>query len=214
VTGEKRCRICGQTKPLDQYHRQSGTADGRDPRCKDCANARVRPPSKVIEQRARQRAAADLIANHRDEFERLYAARLSEAQREARHLATAATADANPSPSRPASTPATAAGSAAAVVRLKPGPRGDQSVVERIREQCPECATYHERGHQCPTCAERDRMKTVRPAAHQHQGDPKRAEAIRLLRAGHTIGEVATALGMSETWAGALLALLRKDGAA
>ena len=32
----KTCTKCGETKPLDQYHRDSRQRDGRHPSCKDC----------------------------------------------------------------------------------------------------------------------------------------------------------------------------------
>jgi hypothetical protein len=50
-------------------------------------------------------------------------------------------------------------------------------------------------------------------SAHAH-ADPRRQQAIALLREGRTPGQVAAAVGMTETWAMSLLALLRKDGAA
>lgn len=33
----KACRMCGETKPLDEFHRQSSARDGRQGRCKTCA---------------------------------------------------------------------------------------------------------------------------------------------------------------------------------
>ena len=32
----KTCTKCGETKPLDEYHRHKGMRDGRNPRCKPC----------------------------------------------------------------------------------------------------------------------------------------------------------------------------------
>lgn len=38
---EKRCTKCGETKPLDQFHRRKDSPDGRRARCKECHNART-----------------------------------------------------------------------------------------------------------------------------------------------------------------------------
>lgn len=38
----KRCFACGETKPLDGFHRTKGRADGRKADCKPCATARTR----------------------------------------------------------------------------------------------------------------------------------------------------------------------------
>lgn len=35
----KTCTKCGETKPLDEYHRNNRNKDGRNTRCKPCANA-------------------------------------------------------------------------------------------------------------------------------------------------------------------------------
>jgi hypothetical protein len=204
----KTCRTCGQDKPLDGYYTHPSTGDGLDPRCKTCLNARPKSAHTVASRRARQRATQDLLDAHPDEFQRLYQLRLSEALFEVQQLARLA--------------PPEAPGAAMVTPLLTTGRRTKgQSVVDRIREQCAECATYHERGHECPVCAERDRRKagmttgmtTGRASGHAH-GDPRRAQAVELLRAGRTPGQVAAAVGMTETWAMSLLALLRKDGAA
>ncbi|WP_443452615.1 hypothetical protein [Glutamicibacter arilaitensis] len=71
----KFCNGCGEDKPLEAYHRQAGTRDGRKSRCRDCvaevsatwrarnredirakaAEYRARPENKV---RARANSAA------------------------------------------------------------------------------------------------------------------------------------------------------------
>jgi len=38
----KKCRVCGQAKPLEDFHRQVGAKDGRQNRCKACACALAR----------------------------------------------------------------------------------------------------------------------------------------------------------------------------
>lgn len=37
--GTKRCNRCGETKPLDSFHRMSASPDGRQYKCKPCGNA-------------------------------------------------------------------------------------------------------------------------------------------------------------------------------
>lgn len=56
MTKEKRCTLCGETKPLDQFHRHKGSSDGRRPSCKSCCNAasaawRRANPNYMIEWR-------------------------------------------------------------------------------------------------------------------------------------------------------------------
>lgn len=41
-TGTKRCRSCGEVKPLDAYHRHPTCIAGRQSRCKACRNAQDR----------------------------------------------------------------------------------------------------------------------------------------------------------------------------
>lgn len=40
--GQKVCRICGELKPLEEFHKHPASKDGRDPRCKKCAKAKAR----------------------------------------------------------------------------------------------------------------------------------------------------------------------------
>lgn len=39
---EKTCTKCGETKPIDEFHRFNASRDGRRTECKDCACARAR----------------------------------------------------------------------------------------------------------------------------------------------------------------------------
>lgn len=57
MTEEKCCTWCGETKPLDQFHRHKGSPDGRKPRCRECCNA---------ETTARRRANPDYRAGWRE----------------------------------------------------------------------------------------------------------------------------------------------------
>jgi ribosomal protein S27AE len=42
VSGEKRCRKCGETKPLDDFYAHPRMADGHLHMCKECAKLRAR----------------------------------------------------------------------------------------------------------------------------------------------------------------------------
>jgi hypothetical protein len=58
---EKTCRICGETKPRDDFYRRAGASDGLFSKCKACAAAytrewRRRNPEKVRAQKRRGRA--------------------------------------------------------------------------------------------------------------------------------------------------------------
>jgi len=39
MTGTKRCTLCGQTKPLEDFHSAGDRPDGRHSRCAACRNA-------------------------------------------------------------------------------------------------------------------------------------------------------------------------------
>ncbi len=59
MTNTKKCRTCGETKPLDAFGKRSN-GQGRvypRPDCRPCANA---------DQKARNAARADTIIDHRD----------------------------------------------------------------------------------------------------------------------------------------------------
>ena len=61
ATPVKRCRKCGELKPLDDFPRHRGSKDGRRSRCKPCHSADVRAwtqskPDRVQMVRARVRA--------------------------------------------------------------------------------------------------------------------------------------------------------------
>lgn len=57
ATGKK-CIACGETKPLEEFHRNPQARDGRHPRCKPCKNAyaKGRYQNWGPEQRERNRA--------------------------------------------------------------------------------------------------------------------------------------------------------------
>src|SRR5699024_10920349 len=37
----KTCKACGESKPLDEFHRDKARRDGREPRCKTCRRAQA-----------------------------------------------------------------------------------------------------------------------------------------------------------------------------
>jgi hypothetical protein len=51
----KACRDCGEVKPLDDFYRHPGMADGRLSSCKDCRKAYSRDWRKREERRAKDR---------------------------------------------------------------------------------------------------------------------------------------------------------------
>ena len=77
----KKCRVCGEIKPIDQFYKHPSTSDKRDTRCKCCTNKswcgpsngkyiyRYRPYSSMtVEQRIRKRKslrAWELKNNHK-----------------------------------------------------------------------------------------------------------------------------------------------------
>lgn len=72
--GMKSCPDCGETKPVDQFHRASKSKDGLSTYCKLCACARSRDRSPEYRATARARGAAWRVANpervkaHRREY--------------------------------------------------------------------------------------------------------------------------------------------------
>lgn len=51
----KRCRACGETKPLDEFHKASKAPDGRQYRCKKCSISAAR--QRAIDNPEAKRAA-------------------------------------------------------------------------------------------------------------------------------------------------------------
>lgn len=70
---EKRCRVCGESKSLDQFHRAKGMRDGHRNECLDCFRLMSRErykrdPAKAIAQVKRwQQANADRLNAYRRE---------------------------------------------------------------------------------------------------------------------------------------------------
>lgn len=60
MVGMKTCPRCGETKPLDEFHRNRREADGRQSRCKTCRSAR---PSTYV---PRQTVVAERMERNRE----------------------------------------------------------------------------------------------------------------------------------------------------
>jgi len=120
----KTCNKCHEVKPRDEFYPDHG-------KCKDCENSRPRERklTKFIRSRARNRATAELVARHQDEFNALLDLYTEECAKEAEELG-------------------------GETVRLRPGKRrSGQTTVDRVDVgRCPECAKHHDRGHVCPNC--------------------------------------------------------------
>lgn len=54
--GEKRCSMCGETKPLDEFHRSRGQKDGRHSRCKPCNKQAVAEWAQANPGRVREKS--------------------------------------------------------------------------------------------------------------------------------------------------------------
>ena len=141
----KTCPKCKKTKPPAQFYGDKTSGDGRSCWCKTCIDAKPRKltNARLIRNRVRQRASQLLIELHREEFEKLHAACLQEATREAAKLAdderVAAIFPKGVSP------------------RLRPGPsrgRSADGAPERVDEParvdrtwCGTCREYHRNNH-------------------------------------------------------------------
>ncbi len=68
---EKRCRHCGELKPLEQFHRDRSVKDGRRPECKACTAAKRRaryrkdPAAEIARVKAWQQANAARLNDYR-----------------------------------------------------------------------------------------------------------------------------------------------------
>ncbi len=142
LLADKPCGKCGQTKPLDEFHRDVRARDGRYTVCKQCVSARPYKPThlRVVKTRARHRAMAELVHRHAGEFAILLERCTHEAEAEAARIAAVPAAQ--------------RVYGAAEPVRLRRGrPAEGETLMDRIDVgRCSECATHHDRGHACPYC--------------------------------------------------------------
>ena len=146
--GYLECAACHEMKSVEAFYTHTNGKTNRPQlsrRCKDCDNGRQRQPTptRMVRNRARNRAMAELVTLCPEMFEQLYDKHLARALREHEALTylAAQRGDAD-----------------ATVVRLRPGPpRAGQSVTERLDvARCPRCHEYHDHGHQCPSCGKED----------------------------------------------------------
>lgn len=110
--------------------------------CRDCNNKRPPTETRIIANRSRSRAMADLAKRHADEFEALFEKHKQDALDELERLRQAAAEDRTDDLDLP---------------RLKPGPKRntDQSVIDRLDvARCPHCHNYHDNAHECETCGD------------------------------------------------------------
>lgn len=136
----KACTNCQETKPLGEFYPDDNNRDGRASWCRTCNNRRQPTQTRMLRNRARNRASAALVKAHPDEFERLYAIEFQKAEVEHQRLVTAAAG-------RPD----------ADVARLKPGPKrsDEDDVTQRLDvARCPSCHTHHDDKHVCPNCGD------------------------------------------------------------
>lgn len=100
-------------------------------------------PRRYARARAYKRAAARLVAAHREEFDRIYAEEMVAAVEETERLHDLADA----AGVRPHDT----------VARLWPGPKpDDEEPHERLlldADRCPSCSSVHDHGHRCQHCS-------------------------------------------------------------
>ena len=142
TTVEKPCSTCHEVKPLTDYYHDARNRDGRQARCKRCANAaQTKKPTtaRAVRGRAYQRALSILKERHEPEFDALYESELAAAWLEAGVLAVTPEAREHYSGTHP---------------RLKTGKRlPGETARDRIDvARCRHCVSWHDRGHVCPQC--------------------------------------------------------------
>ena len=52
----RKCRVCGEIKPITDYHKSSKGVNGRDSRCRDCKNKAKRERDKNPESKSKNKA--------------------------------------------------------------------------------------------------------------------------------------------------------------
>jgi hypothetical protein len=136
----KACSACGEIKPYDDFYEATNTISGRMSQCIKCNNSRPPTPSKIVRNRARNRAYQVLANAHAEEFKAIMVRELAAAAAEHARLQQVAAG-------RPD----------AAIARLRPGPKrkGETDAAERLDvARCPSCHTHHDAAHQCPGCGD------------------------------------------------------------
>ncbi len=65
MTGQpKRCGVCGETKVLDEFHKQTQSKDGHQPTCKPCARTRAREWYRANRELAGERSRVAQAARY------------------------------------------------------------------------------------------------------------------------------------------------------
>lgn len=120
------CSQCAKSKPASHFRRKpNGDPEAA---CATCRDRRTRSTEKVVYNRARQRATEELIKRYAEEFAELVEAWKPFVREELERLGGPA-------------------------VKLRPGKKQPgQTVLDRIMELCPTCATAHQKGHACSVC--------------------------------------------------------------
>ena len=147
--GLRTCRKCGVTKSVEEFYTHTNgktNKEHRARRCKDCENSRERTPTttRMVRNRARNRAYQALAEEYRERFHELYERELVVAKNEVELIAELARMRGDAQPE---------------IARLKTGPkRAGQGVAERLDvARCSKCQNYHDRGHACPTCHQEEK---------------------------------------------------------
>lgn len=135
---KKKCPKCGETKDLTAryFYRDKNSRTGFFLWCKTCVNnkPRAKTRNRIIRNRARHRAVAQLVALHPEQFQALY---------------ESARADAIEEDERISNDPEIKAQFGETTPRLRSGRRaeGDEPKPRIDEKWCATCAAYHARGH-------------------------------------------------------------------
>ena len=87
----KTCRICNETKPLDEFYRDRRSADGKDSYCKDCRKRRTKDCKNGVESVTRGVFGNLANCENLSPHEKLATAILIQAVRDARNYKRART---------------------------------------------------------------------------------------------------------------------------
>lgn len=149
--GTKRCPRCRETKFVDEFHAQTRRNGDirRQGWCKAChredqvGQKKRLTPTKQKRTRARQRATAELLQLHYDEFRVLLEKHQAIVEAEFNAITEAAVKAGLTIP-------------ADGIVRLRTGIRlADQGITDRMDvARCPDCARHHDAGHVCEACGQ------------------------------------------------------------
>lgn len=66
TTGEKKCKVCGQSKTLKYYHVRKSAKDGHNSTCKKCVNVKQRRYNRTMKHRIDQQAYRNTHRKYQD----------------------------------------------------------------------------------------------------------------------------------------------------